>query len=724
MNSAQTGGRIRRTSIDALLERINLIDLVSATVTLRRSGARSMGKCPFHEDSSPSFLVDDKHYHCFGCKAHGNAIDFEMNRTGSGFVDAVESLAGKFNFVLEYEGNSKESEQERAAAQERAQLGHIMGEVTRAYARYLWTEPGVTALAYLQERGFTEQNIKDWELGLAPASSVLMKMAEQRGWSTSQLEAVGLIKKRENSSEFYDFFRDRVMIPIRDDKGQPIALGGRIFKRPLEGRSPPPKYLNSPETPLFQKAKTLFNLNRARTAIVQMGSVVVVEGYMDCLALATAGIPNVVAVLGTALTPEHLKKLARLTKRVVLCFDSDGAGREAARRTFELGFPMNLVELQCISVPSGKDPDEFVKEKGIEAFKLLLERAMPLALWVCDFHLAQGGSREAQVRKIKSDFVPVVMKNPDPAVREVTLESAAVALGLSSVAALTSGVSPSPAWRNETRMMESRPQSSPSASNHGGDVGSSSTGQNQRQSKEAVSLDHNDQSDLAVASAEEATLLIAFAHAKFSLFPERLQNVLRGQRSEEPMDELILARLIADGLSQRVSEVMLSWMDSQIQKENDVALVDLSARALPAYSLLIQIRALATLDPENLLESGLETWVRGVLETALAGQVKPQLRNPANLFDPVNLPFVRMTVRDIGVSRSRNGLTALLSRLLAILEVSWLDSEIDSTNRNLRRDAAVNELDEEGRNLLHDRLKNLTKERLRRTQKFLVRSPV
>jgi DNA primase len=683
-----------------------------------------MGKCPFHEDSSPSFLVDDKKYHCFGCRAHGNAIDFEMNRTGIGFVEAVEALAGKFNFVLEYEGNSKESEQERAAAQERIQLSHIMGEVTRAYARYLWTEPGAGALLYLEERGFTEQNIKDWELGLSPAGSVLLKMAEQRGWTYSQLESVGLIKKRDSSGEFYDFFRDRIMIPIRDDKGQPVALGGRVFKKPPEGRNPPPKYLNSPETPLFQKSKTLFNLHRARTAIVQMGSVVVVEGYMDCLALAKAGLPNVVAVLGTALTPDHLRKLARLTKRVVLCFDSDAAGREAARRTFEVGFPANLVELQYVSVPSGKDPDEFVKEKGIEAFKLLMDRAMPLALWVCDFYLAQGGSREAQVRKIKSDFVPVVMKNPDPAVREVTLESAAVALGLSSVAALTSGVSPAPVWRAEEKAIEGTGKSVYGPAHEGQDSRHMPPRDSLVQESEPMRAREEDLLELAVASAEEATFLIAFAHATFAMFPSRLQNVLRGQRSDEPMDELISARLIAGGLSRRVSEFLLSWTDLQMQIENDVALVDLRPRALPANQLLMQIRALATLDPENLLESGLESWVRGVLEPASAGQLRPQLRHPANLLDPANLPFVRMTVRDVGVSRSRNALTALLSRLLAHLEVSSLDSEIDSTNRELRKDAAMSELDEEGRSLLHDRLKNLTKERLRRTQKFLVRSPV
>jgi len=681
-----------------------------------------MGKCPFHEDSSPSFLVDEKHYHCFGCKAHGNAIDFEMNRTGSGFLDAVETLANRFNFNLDYENNSKESEQDKAASEERRNLSHVMTEVTRAYAKYLWTKDGASALDYLHARGFTEENIKDWEIGLSPANNVLLKMAEKRGWSNQQLELAGLLKKRESAEEWYDFFRDRIMIPIRDDKGNPIALGGRVFKPPPPGRNTPPKYLNSPETPLFQKSKTLFNLHRARTAIVQAGCVVVVEGYMDCLALARAGFLNVVAVLGTALTPDHLKKLARLTKRVVICFDSDSAGRDAARRTFEIGFPLNLVELQYVNVPSGKDPDEFIRDKGVEAFKQLLDRAQPLSQWVCDFHLAQGNSREAQVRKIKSEFVPIVMRNPDAAVREITLESVAVVLGLSSVATLTSGVSLQPQRGSAPSAPEAR-STTTGVTNAATGSGSLSSAQSFPSVQTETVGENGGVKALAVRSADEACFLIAFAHSFFSMLPARLQNVLQGRQSDEPMDEVVLAQLLSHGMSPDVATACLAWSEVQLQSERELALIDSTQASPGVRGTLPLIKAIASLDPEALLEAGLDAWVRGVLEPGQGGFVKPQLRNPDDLFDPVNLPFVRMTVRDVGVSRARNGLGALMSRTLAQLELAYLDSEIDQTNREIKLLTEDSEDEVRERDGLSQRLRKLAAERVRRYQKFVQRVP-
>ena len=709
--------RIRRSSIDALLERINLIDVVSQSVQLRRSGSRSMGKCPFHEDSSPSFLVDERHYHCFGCKAHGNVIDFEMNRAGSGFLDAVESLANKSNFVLEYEENGRESEQERAQSDERRSLSYIMTEVTRAYAKYLWTKDGTQALQYLRSRGFSDEHIRDWELGLAPHNNVLKKMAGNRGWSLAQLETAGLLKKRVSEDEWYDFFRDRVVIPIRDEKGNPIALGGRIFLPVASGRNPPPKYLNSPETPLFQKAKTLFNLHRARTAIVQCGYAIVVEGYMDCLALARSGVINVVAVLGTALTAEHLRKLARLTKRVVICFDSDNAGREAAKRTFETGFPLNVVELQYASVPSGKDPDDYVRQFGAEAFKTVVERAIPLSGWVCDHLLAQCNTREAQVRKIKTEFVPIILKNPDAAVREIALQSTALVLGLSSIASLTSGVGGTP----------NRGIGGPGF--NGGPRTHNETSENEPLS-EAVRTDAKS-ADVAarhlndsfgLSSAEEANFLFAFAYARFSMLPERLRNVLQGQQSDCPMDEIVLAQMLSAGLSPNVSQAVLAWSEVLLQKQSDeAALVDCRTSEVPETAMLPQIRALASLNPEELLDSGLERWVRGVLEPPVGAFAKPQLNKSEDLLDPSNLPYVRMVIRDVGVSRSKNVLPTLLGRLLAQLEVSYLDSQIDSTNRELKRIDALGERDSEERELQSQRLRKLATERLRRFQKFLQR---
>lgn len=707
--------RIRRSSIDALLERINLIDVVSQSVQLRRSGARSMGKCPFHEDSSPSFLVDEKHYHCFGCKAHGNVIDFEMNRTGGGFVETVEALADRHNFSLEYENEGKVSEKERAISEERRTLAHILQEVNRAYSKYIWTADGAEALRYLKERGFSDESIRNWEIGLAPSGSVLVKMAEQRGWATQHLELAGLLKRRDGDGQLYDFFRDRVIIPIRDDRGSPIAFGGRVFREQVNPKRAAPKYLNSPETPLFQKSKTLFNLNRARTSIVQSGYAIVVEGYMDCLALSRVGINNVVAVLGTALTPDHLRKLGRLTKRVVLCFDSDAAGREAARRSFEIGFPLNLVELQYASVPSGKDPDEFLKEKGVDAFMRVIDRAVSLASWVGDLYLAQAGSREAQVRKIKADYVSVVLQNPDAAVREITLQSIAVALGLSSVQTLTSGVEKPQQRRSTSSALEQFAGADTNQETSSEGSGPEPTSERNKPTEQ------QDPPLFGVSCAEEVNLLIAFAHSRFSHFPPRLQNVLQGSQSEDVMDEVVLAQLLTQGLSPTVSRCILQWSEVLMKQESEQALADAPIGEASVDHTLHQLKALSILDPEILLEAGLESWVRGVLEPTLMGAMTPTLRNSSDLCDPVNLPFVRMVVRDTGASRARNSLGSLLSRILAVLEIGYLDRKIDQTNREIKiieRDGGEVSSERENLSVV---LRKLASERGRRHQKFLQR---
>lgn len=707
--------RIRRSSIDALLERINLIDVVSQSVQLRRSGARSMGKCPFHEDSSPSFLVDEKHYHCFGCKAHGNVIDFEMNRTGGGFVETVEALADRHNFSLEYENEGKVSEKERAISEERRTLAHILQEVNRAYSKYIWTADGAEALRYLKERGFSDESIRNWEIGLAPSGSVLVKMAEQRGWATQHLELAGLLKRRDGDGQLYDFFRDRVIIPIRDDRGSPIAFGGRVFREQVNPKRAAPKYLNSPETPVFQKSKTLFNLNRARTSIVQSGYAIVVEGYMDCLALSRVGINNVVAVLGTALTPDHLRKLGRLTKRVVLCFDSDAAGREAARRSFEIGFPLNLVELQYASVPSGKDPDEFLKEKGVDAFMRVIDRAVSLASWVGDLYLAQAGSREAQVRKIKADYVSVVLQNPDAAVREITLQSIAVALGLSSVQTLTSGVEKPQQRRSTSSALEQFAGADTNQETSSEGSGPEPTSERNKPTEQQDPL------LFGVSCAEEVNLLIAFAHSRFSHFPPRLQNVLQGSQSEDVMDEVVLAQLLTQGLSPDVSRCILQWSEVLMKQESEQALADAPIGEASVDHTLHQLKALSILDPEILLEAGLESWVRGVLEPTLMGAMTPTLRNSSDLCDPVNLPFVRMVVRDTGASRARNSLGSLLSRILAVLEIGYLDRKIDQTNREIKiieRDGGEVSSERENLSVV---LRKLASERGRRHQKFLQR---
>jgi hypothetical protein len=362
----------------------------------------------------------------------------------------------------------------------------------------------------------------------------------------------------------------------------------------------------------------------------------------------------------------------------------------------------------------GKDPDEFVKEKGVDAFMLVIERAVSLANWVGDMYLAQAGSREAQVRKIKADFVPIVLQNSDEAVREITLQSIALALGLSSVHTLISGVEKPHQRRVSAVRAEQLSGTEWSRDVEGQSTAAQEDSQNDiSQPKGAVLLE--------VGSAEEVNLLIAFAHSRFSQFPPRLRNVLQGSQSEDVMDEVVLAQLLTQGLSPAVSGCLLEWSETMMKQDSEQSLADAQISASSVGKNLHQLKALSVLDPELLLESGLESWVRGVLEPALTDGMKPTLRNPNDLCDPVNLPFVRMVVRDTGVSRARNSLGSLLSRVLAILEINYLDKKIDKTNQDIKAIERGGGDESSERTNLGVVLRKLASERGRRHQKFLQR---
>jgi DNA primase len=355
--------------IQTLLSRVDIVEVVDRHVPLRKAGANYVACCPFHSEKTPSFSVSPtkQFYHCFGCGAHGTAIGFLMEHAGKSFPDAVEDLARDVG--LEVPRVERAGDRERR--EEAADLSDILLAAARFYRARLREAPN--AIAYLKSRGLTGEVAARFGIGYAPDGWQTLEGAFAK-YDDPALEAAGLVIKGDGDKR-YDRFRDRVMFPIHDSRGRVIGFGGRVIG-PGE-----PKYLNSPETPVFSKGRELYGLFLARNAIRDAGKVVVVEGYMDVVALAQHGIEYAVATLGTSTTPTHAQKLFRLTDTVVFCFDGDAAGRKAAWRALENTLPelrdgKNAVFL---FLPDGEDPDDYVRRRGKTAFEQALGRAVSLS---------------------------------------------------------------------------------------------------------------------------------------------------------------------------------------------------------------------------------------------------------------------------------------------------------------------------------------------------------
>ena len=351
--------------------------LVGKTVKLQRAGREFKAPCPFHNEKTPSFYVNDDKgfYHCFGCSAHGDAIRWLTEQAGLPFIDAVKELAASAGMELP-------APDPRAAerAERQNDLHDVMAAAQSCFAEQLSGDDGVEARAYLAKRGVTPDLMRAFGLGFAPDGRGKLRAALARFGDPMLVEAGLLIAVDER--EPYDRFRGRLMIPIRDARGRCIAFGGRILS---VGE---PKYLNSPDTPLFDKGRTLWNLDRAGPASRKAGRLIVVEGYMDAIALAGAGIDEVVAPLGTALTEHQIDRMWRLVDVPILCFDGDTAGRKAAMRAVLRAMPMLGPgrSLTIVTLPPGQDPDDIVKQGGRAAFESLVDAGLPLVdyLWATE----------------------------------------------------------------------------------------------------------------------------------------------------------------------------------------------------------------------------------------------------------------------------------------------------------------------------------------------------
>jgi len=362
-------GRIPDSFIETLNERVNILDVISARVPLKKSGREYHGRCPFHDDSSPSFSVnpDKQVYHCFGCGASGGLITFVMEFDKIDFISAIESLASLAGLEVPTEAADQDAARRQA-------VYALIKDADLAFRKALKSHPDrEQAVNYLKERGLTGTIAHRFGLGFAPSGwSFLINQLGVNTTAKKQLLECGLTASNQQGRE-YDRFRGRVMFPIRDIRGRTIAFGGRVLD------DSKPKYLNSPETKLFHKSETLYGLYEARQACRSLDRVLVVEGYMDVVSLAQYGIEFAVATLGTALTGQHLDRLSRQTGQVIVCFDGDQAGRTAAKRAIDtmLSFLNDDFSIRFLFLPDGHDPDSLVRNEGTDVFLARLNDALP-----------------------------------------------------------------------------------------------------------------------------------------------------------------------------------------------------------------------------------------------------------------------------------------------------------------------------------------------------------
>ena len=420
---------IPQTFIQELLSRADVVDIVGRYVQLKKGGANFMGLCPFHGEKSPSFSVSPtkQFYHCVGCGKNGNAIGVLMDHAGMSFVEAVKDLAQQYGMpVPEEEGTPQDRARAALQRQKQATLNDVLEKAGDAFRKHLKDSP--RAVDYFKGRGVSGDVAKQFGLGYAPEGWRSLASTFPH-YDDPLLVESGLVILNEddpNEQKRWDRFRDRVMFPIRNVKGECIGFGGRVLGD-RDGTSPQgagPKYLNSPETPVFSKGRELYGLFEARSSLREMGYALVTEGYMDVVALAQLGFPNAVATLGTACTNDHVQKLFRFTDSVVFSFDGDTAGRRAARKALDAALPFasDVRNVKFLFLPAEHDPDSFIRENGKDAFLRYVGEAVPLSRFLidaardgCDLGSIEGRSLLA------SNARPLWMQLPDGALKRQLL---------------------------------------------------------------------------------------------------------------------------------------------------------------------------------------------------------------------------------------------------------------------------------------------------------------
>lgn len=415
-------------SVEAVRQAADLVELVRGRTELVRRGGRWTGRCPFHDERTPSFSLippENRAYICFGCGAKGDAVDWMKEKEGvGGFQEAIEALAERFGVPLRYERASPQEEAELAAAARRREL---LERTAEFYAEYLWrADEADPARRYLIERGFSEELLRRFKVGYAPSGGgVLSARALKQGYTREQLEAAGLARARGGGSQ--DFFTARITFPIADARGRVLGFGARTLDPTQRA-----KYVNSPEGPSFQKRRLLFNLSLARAGAARQGWMVVAEGYTDVLAFAKAGVENAVACMGTSLTSEQLRLLARVAPEVRLSFDGDRAGQDAAWRSVEAarGVP---VRLRAIVLPPGRDPGDMASSpEGLAALRQAVDDAQPLMLCLVRARVERADRGSVTERESAlTDVIELLRRLPDSLEKDEAVRLASGLLGLS-----------------------------------------------------------------------------------------------------------------------------------------------------------------------------------------------------------------------------------------------------------------------------------------------------
>jgi DNA primase len=472
---------IPNSFIQELIARADVVDVVGRHVQLKKAGANYSGLCPFHGEKTPSFSVSPskQFYHCFGCGKNGNVISFLIDHNGMTFIEAVKDLAQSFGMVVpEDERSPQERERDAQAKTRQTTLTEVLLKASDAYRAQL--KDSERGKQYFRQRGVSGEIAKQYALGYSPEGWRSLASVFPNYDDPLLVESGLVIEKPEDESnpegekKKYDRFRDRVMFPIRNVKGETIGFGGRVLDK---GE---PKYLNSPETPVFSKGRELYGLFEARAALQKSGFVLVTEGYMDVVALAQLGFPNAVATLGTACTTEHVQKLFRFTDHVVFSFDGDGAGRRAARKALDgaIPFATDTRTAKFLFLPPEHDPDSFVREHGAEAFSRYISEAVPLSRFLIDAARDGCDLKEAEARaRFASQAKPLWLPLPDGTLKRQILRELATLVELGEheltelwlpKAAPTSGYRSAGANSNAPYVPGSRDGEDPNASKRAG----------------------------------------------------------------------------------------------------------------------------------------------------------------------------------------------------------------------------------------------------------------
>lgn len=417
-------GHIPRSFIDDLLARLDIVDIIDARVKLKKKGKNYGACCPFHNEKTPSFSVsqEKQFYHCFGCGAHGNAIDFMMEFERLEFVEAIEELASYLGLDVPREqrsgGGGQFKSGPQASSSEKRSLYDLMGSIAQFYRNQLKQPSSKVAIEYLKDRGLSGEIVQKFGIGyVADEWDLVRKNFGQNKDNQDMLVTGGMLIENDKGNR-YDRFRGRIMFPIRDRRGRVIGFGGRVLG---EGT---PKYLNSPETPIFHKGKELYGLYEVLQAHREPAQILVVEGYMDVVALAQYGVDYSVASLGTSTTGDHIQMLFRQTNTVVCCYDGDRAGKEAAWRALEnaLQFLKTGNTLKFLFLPDGEDPDSYVRKYGKAAFEQQIEQATPLSSYLfenlIELHQINLGNNEGK-SALRAYASALIDKIPDPYFQEL-----------------------------------------------------------------------------------------------------------------------------------------------------------------------------------------------------------------------------------------------------------------------------------------------------------------